>query len=642
MVDYLKGIIFVIFHITLMLLIGTAIKNEKSAPVRIIIGYIFYNVIIGVFGIFLQFFQLPWKIYYYFVILVNVALLILSAIVIRRKHYAIFEDGPSHFIKKYWFVLFVALCAIATVSFYNIELWHNNTTDDAYYLVKMAALPYVKNPYNIYISTGTPATFNRFDIRNFNVFELEASVYIYILKIIPTLFARCFLAFINYFVYSCTIYMFAEKLAEKGNVKLNKNYLQYACAVMILFCFDTARLSWHHIIDVRDGWAINHAMYFSSALVRAVGIIWLIVPLIDLKKITIKSIVIFVLISFVLLVKSTVILPVIFIVACSYLLYYLLKKNLKLGILFAIIVFGFGIIIDKNIITLFYFDRMNNGINYFQNNMLSVFTIPFLLAIIFISIYKWNNYQSFSIFLLNMCLFFVVKPLHTLVMMFSIYGFVADRSVSTLWMYVIVYGGILLLLEILDFIKNYKIRHIVPILLISLSICYCLASGFIITRSLPNMKKEIHTFINNKYYVAQFEIDLGKQLNELSKKEQEPIVCYAPQYVYLYQSNHKIRFSNRYDIPSIALGGTIRQFAPNVVVPYPRAETSDSYNAYMKFIQQPNNDNYLKLKEKLENTNINCLIAYNNGEDEYLRRFGFKPYGEPVKSEYANLVIYYK
>ena len=32
----------------------------------------------------------------------------------------------------------------------------------------MAALPYVKNPYNIYISTGTPATFNRFDIRNFN------------------------------------------------------------------------------------------------------------------------------------------------------------------------------------------------------------------------------------------------------------------------------------------------------------------------------------------------------------------------------------------------------------------------------------------------------------------------------------------
>ena len=62
----------------------------------------------------------------------------------------------------------------------------------------------------------------------------------------------------------------------------------------------------------------------------------------------------------------------------------------------------------------------------------------------------------------------------------------------------------------------------------------------------------------------------------------------------------------------------------------------------MKFIQQPNNDNYLKLKEKLENTNINCLIAYNNGEDEYLRRFGFKPYGEPVKSEYANLVIYYK
>ena len=105
MVDYLKGIIFVIFHITLMLLIGTAIKNEKSAPVRIIIGYIFYNVIIGVFGIFLQFFQLPWKIYYYFVILVNVALLILSAIVIRRKHYAIFEDGPSHFIKKYWFVL---------------------------------------------------------------------------------------------------------------------------------------------------------------------------------------------------------------------------------------------------------------------------------------------------------------------------------------------------------------------------------------------------------------------------------------------------------------------------------------------------------------------------------------------------------
>lgn len=642
MVDYLKGIIFVIFHITLMLLIGTTIKNKKSAPVRIIIGYIFYNVIIGVFGVFLQFFQLPWKIYYYFVILVNIALLLLSVIVIRRKHYAVFEEGPSHFVKKYWFVLFVAICAIATVSFYNIELWYNNTTDDAYYLVKMAALPYVKDPYKIFISTGTPAKFSRFDIRVFNVFEIEAAVYIYLLKIIPTLFARCFLAFINYFVYSCTIYMFAEKLVEKRKIDINKNYLQYACVVMILFCFDTARLSWHHIIDVRDGWAINHAMYFGSALVRAVGIIWLIIPLVDLKKITIKAIAIFIMTSFVLLVKSTVILPVIFIVACSYLFYYLSKKNIKLGILFAIFVLGLGIVIDKKVITLFYFARINNGINYFQNNMLSVFTIPFLLAIILISIFRWKNYHFFTLFLLNLCLFYLIKPLHTLVMMFSIYDFVADRSVSTLWMYVIVYGGILLVLEILDFIKNYKMRHIVPILLVSLSICYCLASGFIITRSISNMKKEIHTFLNNKYYVAQFEIDLGKQLNELSEKEKKSIICYAPQYVYVNQSNHKIRFSNRYDIPCIALGGTIRQFAPNVIVPYPRVETSDSFNAYLSFIRQPNNDNYIMLKKKLENTNVNCLITYNNNEKEYLTKLGFKLYGKPIKSEYANLVIYYK
>jgi hypothetical protein len=114
-------------------------------------------------GISIQLLNLSWSIFYIHFLFLSFVILFYSIHRIKKKKIRLFNDGLYNFIKQYWFLV-----------------WMNNYLDDGYYLNRITTLSYIDQPFAGLLGTGVlgNVTFN--NSYNYNVFELEVAVYIYI------------------------------------------------------------------------------------------------------------------------------------------------------------------------------------------------------------------------------------------------------------------------------------------------------------------------------------------------------------------------------------------------------------------------------------------------------------------------------
>ena len=99
--DYIIGFIFVIALSLLFYSIGAVSTNKnKSDGYKLMIGYLIYSFFIGAFGMIVQLFNIPWKIYLYIVILtlIGTTLYVVYQIKFRKKK--IFDNGRHWLIDK--------------------------------------------------------------------------------------------------------------------------------------------------------------------------------------------------------------------------------------------------------------------------------------------------------------------------------------------------------------------------------------------------------------------------------------------------------------------------------------------------------------------------------------------------------------
>ena len=153
--DYIIGFIFVIALSLLFYSIGAVSTNKnKSDGYKLMIGYLIYSFFIGAFGMIVQLFNIPWKIYLYIVILtlIGTTLYVVYQIKFRKKK--IFDNGIKEYFKNNYFLFVVTILLMIVFLFSYNALWFNNHLDDGYYLTKIADLPYVSNPYTFNYSTG--------------------------------------------------------------------------------------------------------------------------------------------------------------------------------------------------------------------------------------------------------------------------------------------------------------------------------------------------------------------------------------------------------------------------------------------------------------------------------------------------------
>jgi|GEM_PF-3629139 len=641
--NYCKAILFIIGYLTIIYIIGTAIGAKYSAPRRFIYGYLLNTFIVSAAGIFTQMFAINWYIYYYFVLIVDLLMLIASIYKIRRDGIILFDGGFRSFVSNYWFLILVALIATSLVAIYNFELWDNNTTDDAYYLARMAYYPYIKNPYSIDPTTGFPSVHKTIDLRNFTSFEIEASVYIYFLKIYSTLFARGVMSFINYFIFSVSIYAFVEKVIEVSGLEVRRQNIQYYSIIMLLLCFETAQLAIHGIIDIRDGWMINHAMYFGASLIRSVGFIWLLIPVLEFEEDKKKSILLFVIMAFVLLAKSTVVIPIIAVVGIVGLAYHLILMKDKRILIYVVLLILFSFLLGNN-----WQNSLTNytdGVyyNHLYDNLKSPIIIIFEVCILFIAFIRRKKYLKTNILFALICIMFIIPPLNNIIEKTSVYAFVDKRAVSAFTMLIVLYACILVLNEVFIYItsifKNVLVRNIGFTLL---SIIIALSSALTVDKSLNNIKQDLIVFKNNRYLAPSFIIDLADDLNDISKQTQKQLTILTPQFVSAQQDYHQRWYNRKKEIPNIALAGSIRQFAPTVRVPFARNGDDTLFEKYSAFLFYPNKKNFNTFIHVQRKSEVNCIVMWNKKGDRLLKDSGFKRYKNKVSSQYCILYIYYK
>lgn len=637
MYDYLKGIIFVCVYMLLNFLFGTAIlKKYDSAPKSFVIGYITFSALLAIVGIPIQLFALSWNLFLIYMVLLIVCIIVFS--IYRIRKYDILKNFDiDNFIKNNWFLLFLGIVLVVISTIYFEWYWLNNGLDDGYYINKMATLPYIDNPFRTVPGTGLLSESSIFDSYAYNIFELEASVYIYVLKIIPTLFARGFLAFINYFLFECVLYIFLEKLLEMSQIRIKKSNLQFFLVIIIIFSFSSELFSEYNLYKLQDIWQNASAMYFGSSIVRCMGILLLLLPLIGKKKLVIKDVIIYIITSLALLSKSSIVLPFSVIVAMAYVIVFLFKnKNtIKFAILFVVLIFIIGVILGNN-------DEISSVYRAsFISNIKTIIIFISIILIIFVTYYFRNNkIAEISAYLFLLIGLTLINPINNIFEKVSMYDFVSCRFMTGIFIFLIIFSYFGLLLIFLNELPNIflKIRYI-PVIALCVSIFLGFSSMYLYNGASFNLfKNSVNLFIENKYFVPESVIILGEELEGLSKKMGEKLYTLMPEGIGINNKAYSLAIS-------------IRQFSPSTVSlsaysRYPGTIEKDfeDYNAsnqdiYGNFTTEPNEENISKFKNILDKYPINCFVSINN-LDEYVAELGFKKYKQIDFQN--NYYIYYR
>lgn len=637
MYEYLKGIIFICIYILFNYFFGAAIlKENKSMPKNILVGYVIFAALLAVVGIPIQLLGLKWEIFAIYLIVTVIA--IISYSIFRIRKYNIFKNfNMCILLKNYWFLFMLGIILVFISTVYFEWYWLNNGLDDGYYINRMATLPYINNPFATVPGTGLLVNSSPIDSYIYNIYELEASVYIFLLNMIPTLFARCFLSYINYFIFECVLYVFIEKMIEMTNLKVKKTWVQYLLIILIVFSFSSEQFSQYNLYKLQDIWQNATAMYFGSSIVRSMGLLLLVLPILGKRKLYFKDILIYGIISLVLLSKSSIVLPFTVIVAMSYIIMVAFKnKNTyKLGILFIVCIFVIGIILgDNGEISLVYRQL------FISNIKTIIIMISIVLAIFVTYYFRKTKIVEIGIYLILFSMLTLVPFINNIFEKVCLYNFVACRFMTGLFILLIMYSyfGIVLII-LAKFFDIFEKLKCVPIIGVGLSIVLGFSSMFFYCdSSVAVLKDSIKIFIENKYFVPQSVISLGEELEGLSKKLGKKLYTLMPE---------GISVNNK----AYALAVSIRQFSPSTVSlsaynRYPgtiEKEFEDydgnNQNIYGDFTSLPNEENIAKFKNFLDKYPVNCFISINN-LDTYVAEIGFQKYKQIDFQN--NYYIYYR
>lgn len=385
--NYLLGSIWLLCLFFLFFIVGSAFNQEMlCGPAKILVGYIVYSFGIALAGIIVQIFNLEYNLFRILMWTWIAVLVIISLILFCRKTGRGKLNGWSliGFIKKYWALIAI----IVTVIFLDVinypALWLGNHLDDGFYLAKITSYPEVSKPFEYNVATGF-YTGHVIDAYSLNTHELEASVYFQLLRIPIGIFARIFLAMENIGIFACCIYSFSTAIFsnQKSWIKY-QNIIQFIPCVLFLFSANSTYLSTKGILDVQDSWQTTTAMYFGSSIVRTSGFFLLLFPFVKQFELNWRIFLEVALISVVLISKSTIALPIIFVASISYIVIWSWSEPKSVKFLIGIFLICIGLVgvLVPNFLHLdqFGFDSLetiNSNIDIWLEKLLRSF-VPYL------------------------------------------------------------------------------------------------------------------------------------------------------------------------------------------------------------------------------------------------------------------------
>lgn len=310
MLDYISGFIYIFWILCLCYFLGTALTKQKSFTTSLLVGYIGYSFVLAVGFIIIQLLGLPWRIALIYFIVSILVMIIFIMYRLKKNDFKITKNEVLNGFKNNY-ALFLITFILLILSFANVHvMWLNNHLDDGYYIGRISHLASYKNPYYYNFPVGLDNR-HQFNSYLFDVWQLEASVYTNILYMNVFTFCRVFLNFQNYLLLVVTVCEFAKRTVCKLSGEFNK-YAQWTPIILFVFTILMIVATNCNLMILQDYWQFSSAMYLGSSIPRTMGILWVLVFFIDNEKIMIKHILQLIVMSVVLVSKSSIAIPIVF------------------------------------------------------------------------------------------------------------------------------------------------------------------------------------------------------------------------------------------------------------------------------------------------------------------------------------------
>ncbi len=625
--EYIICTVFWLLFTCFIYLLGRVVTNgKKSETQSLITGYLVYSFPVAAGGMITQFVNIPWI---YFAIYIGVIYLVFIVYILyslRKKTVSLFQNNIWQYIKENW-VIYVSMCVFAGMLFFYYKgFWLGNHLDDGYYITKVATLPYTTSGYATNYAVG--AANAGFDSYILGTWELEASVYVKLLGVKPTLYLRLFQSIFNYFLFLNVTKGFAENILRKLKFQIHSSLVQYPVAITLLFGNYYIFLSETSILPLRDMFQFNTGMFLGASITKMMGIMLLLFYYLDAKKLDKKMVMGVIAIAVILISKSTIVLPLIMVITFSYFVSCLLFHYGKSQKIVA------AVLVLMYISASLLFSEGTSIRATVHSDLLGILRSPVFIICVVIFVCSFflkekKIYQINCIMLLTVGLM-VIPHVSYFFQYVSFYKFVSKRAFTT-WAYTFILINSVYLCALL---VKFKVKEIVvKTVYISMGAGFAIlcAYGFNFSGDtlLPNepmretnVKYSLSVVWNNKYFIPNSTVFLGEKLEQLSKNKGEKLYVVSPEWVEIDQTTH-------------ALAVMLRTYAPDIVsvsaagrYPVNNGTWLEEYDqsAYDQFAVNPNMQTSLELEEELENKEVNCIVVNNEQCAQWLENMGFELY----------------
>lgn len=641
MKDYLICTIFWMFLTILLYMFGKAIsKKERNVSFSFVIGYVVYSFLVAIVGIPVQLMNLPWIVFSVYMGILWCAIIVVIVYAAKKKNKK-YTFNVRVYIKENYFLYIVCAIVIFMSAFYYAGFWLGNHLDDGYYITKIVTLPYTQMGGNYNYPVGVSNTgFNSYIV---NTWEAEASVYVKVLGVIPTLFLRLFQSAFYIFLFANVMKVLVEEVVKAGEFKLSKSIPQYVTMIIPLFCTYYIYLNKEHILCLRDMFFLQSGMFLGATMTRLCGICLFMIAYLEygISKKAIYMISSYVMIAVVLISKSTIALPIILIVIVSSGSVWLICEYGKKGV---IIVGGLGIIYLMMGILLPNSENVeltvkNDVINSLHSSVLYFFILFFVFSFFMKNklVYKLNA----QLFL--MILLILLPKVNNVFELLSVYDFVGGRAWSTLIYYFIILNTIYFCWIIYTFIKKEIIIKSVCIVMCTTSIGSSVYGfqkyGGEILPANPEKKADLKNCLRvikgNKYFIPNSTIFLGEKLEELSNETERKLCVIMPNMVIDNDTLHSLSVSVRAFAPDIISASAIGRYYVN------DGSKLSEYKQinYDQFVAYPDENTMNALEDELEGIGVNCIVTQSSNYKEWFDQMGYSFYSSTEDGRYY---IWYK
>lgn len=610
--DYIKGIIFIPIFIYILANLGKKIAHNESFGANLFTGYVVYTFFQFIGGFLAQQFRLPWIVYQIYMIVLLIVLLAFS--LYKNKIELNKAKLKTHF-RTYGVLYFIAFVFIILAMF-NIQfLWNGNNVDDGYYLNKIRMAPYVENYVDYNFAVGVPAEGSI--IRNVNTYEIEAAFFSQLLGIDASIYAKFVLALINYILVVHGVYYLFENIGGKKY----KN-LAYAVIPILFFGIYYNLQTNFHLLTTNDGWQFNTAMWYGSTLVKTIGLILMLLPLLK-EHFTYKSFILYGFLIVTLMSKASQTFPLVIITA----LIFVLKQGMRLlrnkfGI-------RYGLLLLIVVLIILFFIPMTDAIEhraFMINELLSsnakllVFKGSlFLVALSYLLdnkiLKKWNN------LLLTFGFFIFMPKINTLFLYASIYDFVASRTLE-LYLYTLIFTACLIFF--IGLTKMIRSQKSMKVLYVGIAFVFVAIPMISVQRNL-GIINTVSILLDNPRLLPETTVELSESLSNLSKEKNKKLNVLTPMWIVMDGTPHStasfVQY-NAYDqLVSIGVMARYNEMTENSIF---KGISQDDVDIFEKYNSGEDRDDK-KLEKFLDKYPVDCIVVvYDDVAKKLEEHFGYK------------------